>query len=189
MGHGVAPHQSRRIVLRGWTRISALVFACAFLLALLGGVGQPCLGSMASGRSTAVGFENRIELGSPSARSGRVGTKSRALVSGGHRDEAARQVIAPAHAPHREHGTTIPRPVRFDNGSGKRSPCTSATASPGCASRASVKAAAGTGERASRSATPRSSSRTQGRDRPGAEHCLRHGLGPAQEPPTHSGRL
>jgi type VI secretion system secreted protein Hcp len=52
--------------LKGWTRIGALVFACAFLLALPSAASANVFLELdgIQGESTAVGFENQIELGS-----------------------------------------------------------------------------------------------------------------------------
>ena len=52
--------------MKGWTRFGALVFACAFLLALPGAASAKIFLELdgIQGESTAVGFENQIELGS-----------------------------------------------------------------------------------------------------------------------------
>ena len=52
--------------MKGWTRIGALVFACAFLLALPGVASANIFLQLdgIQGESTTVGFENQIELGS-----------------------------------------------------------------------------------------------------------------------------
>src|SRR5919204_3081422 len=54
------------MALNGWTRFGALVFACAFLLALPGAASAKIFLELdgIQGESTAVGFENQIELGS-----------------------------------------------------------------------------------------------------------------------------
>ena len=52
--------------MKGWTRIGALIFACAFLLALPSAASANIFLELEGieGESNAVGFENQIELGS-----------------------------------------------------------------------------------------------------------------------------
>jgi type VI secretion system secreted protein Hcp len=56
----------RRMDLKGWTRIGALVFVCAFLLALPSAASANIFLELdgIQGESNAVGFENQIEIGS-----------------------------------------------------------------------------------------------------------------------------
>ena len=99
--------------MKGWTRIGALVFACAFLLALPSAASANLFLELdgIQGESTAVGFENQIELGSLQLGVGSGNAKasfSDATVTK-QLDKSSPQLMLRA-----ANGTTIPKAtVRF----------------------------------------------------------------------------
>ncbi len=185
MGHRVAPHQSRRIVLKGWTRIGALVFACAFLLALPSAASANIFLELdgIEGESNAVGFENQIELGSAPTRGrqGRQGGLFSDVTVTKQLDKSSPQLMLRA-----ANGTTIPSAkLRFTTTGGDKVAVYLRYCLTGVRIAGFSQSSGGEQtdrERLVQLRHDRAVVHPRVRDR--RRHGLRHRLGPAQEPPN-----